>query len=70
MDTNTMLWQTQLDRNNLYDEQIRMLIEQIGMLIEQLRIMVNIVEDHEKDMLKMCDKINELERQLSEIKRA
>lgn len=63
MDTNTMLWQTQLERNNLCDEQIKMLIGQIGILMD-------IVQDHEKDMLKMCDKINELERQLSEIKRA
>lgn len=41
---------------------------QMGMMIEQLRMMIGIIEDHEKDMEKMAEHINELEKEISELK--
>ena len=39
---------------------------QVMALIKQIELLVSIVEDHENDMKRMADKINELERQISE----
>lgn len=39
---------------------------QIQGILKQLRLLISIVEDQEEDMKKMADKINELERQISQ----
>lgn len=39
---------------------------QVMALIKQMELLVSIIEDHENDMKRMADKINELERQISE----
>lgn len=56
----------------MYDEFIKaqMLINenynlQIELILKQLNIMLEIIEDHEKDMIKMAEEINELKQQLS-----
>lgn len=58
--------------NNTYDAfmKIQMTInqnynEQIDILNELIVYLINVVEDHEKDMEKMCKEINELKRELS-----
>lgn len=38
---------------------------QVMALIKQIELLVSIIEDHENDMKRMADKINELERQIS-----
>lgn len=63
MDMNYEFNKMQMQINLMYREQFNLLVEQISNLIQ-------ILEDHEKDMMNMCDKINELERQLSELKGA
>lgn len=55
----TKLWEIQKSINENNNTQIMALLKQIELL-------VSILEDHENDMKKMAEKINELERQLSE----
>lgn len=56
---NMQLWKTQVLKNKLYDKQIESLIEQIGWLI-------GVIEDQERDLVKMAEAINDLNKRLSE----
>ena len=40
--------------------------EQFSLIIKQLGNLIGIIEDHENDMEKMANEINELKKQLSE----
>ena len=42
--------------------------EKFDIVVKQLEFLVKVVEDHENDMEKMAKKINELEKQISEMK--
>lgn len=55
------LWKMQHEINENTNYQIGLLIDQIGRLI-------NIIEDHEKDMEKMVEHINNLTKEVEELK--
>lgn len=55
------LWEVQRSINKTNMEQDKRLLEMINVLIK-------IVEDHEADMLKMADRINELTKEVSKLK--
>lgn len=55
------LWKLQHSINKTNMEQDQRLLEMINALIK-------IVEDHEADMLKMADRINELTKEVSKLK--
>ena len=56
-----ILWESQQKINEVTRMQITLLITQIDNLI-------GILEDHEKDMVKMAEEINRLNKELSELK--
>lgn len=39
--------------------------EQFGMVVQQLRFLIDVIEDHEKDMMRMAEEINKLKAELS-----
>lgn len=55
------LWEVQRSINKTNMEQDKRLLEMINVLIK-------IVEDHEADMVKMADRINELTEEVSKLK--
>ena len=55
------LWTVQKEINENTKLQMDMMIKQIGLL-------VGIIEDHEKDMERMAEHINNLEKEISELK--
>ena len=55
------LWEIQKQINDLNREKT-------DVLTKQLLHVINILEDHEKDMMKMAERINHLEKELSELK--
>ena len=55
------LWESQKEINEVMGMQVTLLITQVDNLI-------NILEDHEKDMVRMAEEINRLNKELSELK--
>ena len=55
------LWKMQKEINNNNNMQI-------SLIIKQLDTLISIIEDHEKDMIKMVEHINNLEKEVSELK--
>lgn len=55
------LWKIQKEINNNNNMQI-------SLIIKQLDTLISIIEDHEKDMIKMVEHINNLEKEVSELK--